>query len=415
MAMNPMQRKANNSFLLGILITLLITGIIIAFLIFQVMKLNKEKQDTEATLTDVYVLTEDVKSGQIITNDLFVKQKVFSTTVPSNAIKEDISILSSYFLADEQGNQAYTGYKIKDDSNLLGNEFIKDSDGYIILSKAQYDSVSEQANEQQMASFGAEQAQYIPRQIDRGNNNMVNVNCEIKKDENTEDYYILVPTISGTTTSYTKEILETMPLLAKINMNANTVITADMISEGQLSTDDLRTQEYNVITPMTQLVTGDYIDVRLRTSDGRDLLVLSKKAITIPELEDGTVSATNMLMNLTEEETLVMSCAIVETYKREGTKLYATKYVEPGIQSAATLTYVPNDETKALIERDPNIVQEAKTKLLNVLNGNTSLVRPGINSAINNEDAASSVTSKTEEEITSLQEERESYVESLIE
>ena len=166
---------------------------------------------------------------------------------------------------------------------------------------------------------------------------------------------------------------------------------------------------------MTQLVTGDYIDVRLRTSDGRDLLVLSKKAITIPELEDGTVSATNMLMNLTEEEILVMSCAIVETYKMEGAKLYATKYVEPGIQSAATLTYVPNDETKALIERDPNIVQEAKTKLLNVLNGNTSLVRPGINSAINNEDAASSVTSKTEEEITSLQEERESYVESLIE
>ena len=34
MAMNPMQRKANNSFLLGIVITLLITGTIIGFLIF---------------------------------------------------------------------------------------------------------------------------------------------------------------------------------------------------------------------------------------------------------------------------------------------------------------------------------------------------------------------------------------------
>ena len=45
MAMNPMQRKANNSFLLGILITLLITGAIIAFLIYQVSSLNKEMEE----------------------------------------------------------------------------------------------------------------------------------------------------------------------------------------------------------------------------------------------------------------------------------------------------------------------------------------------------------------------------------
>lgn len=31
MAINPMQRKAQNSFLLGILVTLLITGLIIGF------------------------------------------------------------------------------------------------------------------------------------------------------------------------------------------------------------------------------------------------------------------------------------------------------------------------------------------------------------------------------------------------
>ena len=47
MAMNPMQRKANNSFLLGILITLLITGLIIAFLIFQLSNLNKQMQEEE--------------------------------------------------------------------------------------------------------------------------------------------------------------------------------------------------------------------------------------------------------------------------------------------------------------------------------------------------------------------------------
>ena len=35
MATNPMQRKARNSFLLGIVVTLLITGAVIAFLILQ--------------------------------------------------------------------------------------------------------------------------------------------------------------------------------------------------------------------------------------------------------------------------------------------------------------------------------------------------------------------------------------------
>ena len=202
---------------------------------------------------------------------------------------------------------------------------------------------------------------------------------------------------------------------AKVDLNPGTVLTNDLLYEDEALTADVRTQEYNVITPMTQLTTGEYIDVRLRTPDGRDLIVVSHKQVTIPELADGTVSSTNMLMDLSEEETLMMSCAIVETYQMNGAKLYATKYVEPGTQTAATPTYVPNDETRALIERDPNIVQEAKNELLNTLNGNSGLVRPGIDSATNNEDAADNVVSKTEEEITSQQDEREAYVESLIE
>ena len=39
MASNPMQRKARNSFLLGMLITLVIAGAIIAFTIYTIKKL----------------------------------------------------------------------------------------------------------------------------------------------------------------------------------------------------------------------------------------------------------------------------------------------------------------------------------------------------------------------------------------
>ena len=312
MAMNPMQRKANNSFLLGILITLLITGIIIAFLIYQVSQLNTQLKEEEALKVTVYVVTDTIKSGEAMNPD---KLQLIETTLGSVDKSNFVTTLNTYDVENTATGEIETVYTQK----------------------------------------------------------------------------------------------------AKVDLNPGTVITNDLIYEDEALTADVRTQEYNVITPMTQLTTGEYIDVRLRTPDGRDLIVVSHKQVTIPELADGTVSSTNMLMDLSEEETLMMSCAIVETYQMNGAKLYATKYVEPGTQTAATPTYVPNDETRALIERDPNIVQEAKNELLNTLNGNSGLVRPGIDSATNNEDAADNVVSKTEEEITAQQDEREAYVESLIE
>lgn len=307
MAMNPMQRKANNSFLLGIVITLLITGAIIGFLIYQISNLNKKLKAEEAKKVNVYVVTETIKSGETISED---KLQYVETTLGS-----------------------------VDTSNIV-------------------------------QAFNTQEI------------------------EN--------PATGDINTVYTQK--------AKVDLNPGTVITNDLLYEDEAITSDLRSQEYNVITPYSQLQTGDYIDIRLRTPEGRDLIVVSKKEVTIPTIAD--VDTTNcMWLNLTEEETLMMSCAIVESYKMNGAKLYATKYVEPGIQNAATPTYVPNNETRALIERDPNIVQEAKNKLLSSFQ--SELVRPGIDSAVNNEDALDNVQDKTEEEIKGLQEEREAYIDSL--
>ena len=307
MAMNPMQRKANNSFLLGIVITLLITGAIIGFLIYQISNLNKKLKAEEAKKVNVYVVTENIKSGESISED---KLQYVETTLGS-----------------------------VDTSNIV-------------------------------QAFNTQEI------------------------EN--------PATGDINTVYTQK--------AKVDLNPGTVITNDLLYEDEAITSDLRSQEYNVITPYSQLQTGDYIDIRLRTPEGRDLIVVSKKEVTIPTIAD--VDTTNcMWLNLTEEETLMMSCAIVESYKMNGAKLYATKYVEPGIQNAATPTYVPNNETRALIERDPNIVQEAKNKLLSSFQ--SELVRPGIDSAVNNEDALDNVQDKTEEEIKGLQEEREAYIDSL--
>ena len=61
MVSNPMQRKARNSFLLGMLLMLIITGIIIAILFMQIKNYrDKEAQETAAKVS-IAVLNQDVK------------------------------------------------------------------------------------------------------------------------------------------------------------------------------------------------------------------------------------------------------------------------------------------------------------------------------------------------------------------
>ena len=103
MAKNPMQRKAQNSFLLGMLITLLITGAIIALLILQLTKLTKAQKEAEANLKTVYVITQDIKSGESITTDMLKMQTMDGTIVPSNFLTpNDLEEKTNIF--DEEGN-----------------------------------------------------------------------------------------------------------------------------------------------------------------------------------------------------------------------------------------------------------------------------------------------------------------------
>ena len=84
MATNPMQRKARNSFLLGMLIMLLITGIIIGFLGFQLVKIKKEEQKEKASLVTVYVLSKNLRSGEEFTQSDLKTTQVTKTNAPTN-------------------------------------------------------------------------------------------------------------------------------------------------------------------------------------------------------------------------------------------------------------------------------------------------------------------------------------------
>ena len=106
MATNPMQRKARNSFLLGMLVMLLISGIIIGLLFMQLMNKMKKEQEDKANSVTAYVLNQDVKAGQTVTDDMLTKQTVNKALVPTNATS-NLSVINNYALKDKEGNALY--------------------------------------------------------------------------------------------------------------------------------------------------------------------------------------------------------------------------------------------------------------------------------------------------------------------
>ena len=247
MATNPMQRKARQSFLLGAITTLLVCLVIMIFLFIQMNNMKEELNSETQLKNKVYVLKQDVQSGQELTADMFEQREVTKNAVPSDATS--------------------------------------------------------------------------------------------------------IATVEGTP-------------IAKVDLKANTVLTVSMIeAKENKTTDDIREQTYNMISLPIDLDTGDYVDIRLMLPNGADFIVLSKTKVTIPDV-GGVPIADTIKLNVSEEDILTLSSAIVEAYKIEGAKLYAIKYVEAGNQNAAAITYVPHDKVLDQIKTDPNIVQEARTALI---------------------------------------------------
>jgi hypothetical protein len=360
MATNPMQRKARNSFLLGMLVMLLISGAIIAFLFIQLMNKIQEEKEELSLSVKAYVLNQDVSSGQVITTDMLSLQTVNKSLVPSNATS-DISLITNYALQDKEGNEIYTKY----DNNNNPTLYIKKD----------------------------------------------NKEYELKKEDETDNYYI--------TKNNEKEYIQlnSVPLVAKVTMKKNTLITTELLSKSDnVVQDDVRKQEYNMIVLPMDLTTGDYVDIRLMLPSGQDYVVISKKEVEIPNI-NGTDSEDTIWMNLTEDEILHMSCAIIDAYKITGAKIYATKYTEAGMQEAATPTYPANESVLALLQSDPNILEKAMNEIKTRYNNTdaTNLRNNYINSAIDSQgdQAQSNVESNMEESITNSKNSRKEYLDSL--
>lgn len=204
--------------------------------------------------------------------------------------------------------------------------------------------------------------------IDSGDLALVGVKAESTPDNSYEGDIIITPENKQeiyllTGTNYNEyEVVPTLDVLVgrklKINVSENTTLTEEMlVAPEEEVTDDLRLEEFAMITLPSDTVSGEYVDVRIQFPTGEDFSVLIGKKVE--KYTDNTV-----YLKLTEEDILSMGSAIVEAYLYEGTRIYATKYVDPFNQlyNHTKVDYVKKYEeaTPALIE----LKQEEKLKEL---------------------------------------------------
>lgn len=353
MATNPMQRKARLSFILGMLLTLIICGAIIAFLFMQLTNYQKKEQEDKNASVQVYALNQDVSSGQVITTDMYSTITINKNVVPSNATS-DLTVIQNYALQDKEGNEVFT----------------KDSQLYIYSGNKEYKL----------------------QQEDNGNYYI---------EKNNEKSYIE---------------LNSVPLIAKVAMRKNTIITKELIAKGENElADDMRKEEYNSFVLPMNLQTGDYIDIRLMLPSGQNYVVVAKKEVEVPNI-NGVDSSDTIWLNVSADEILTISSAIVDAYRITGSKLYVDKYTEAGMQKASTPTYVVTAETATLIDREPNILDKAKDALRARYRSidSTNIRNEYINKAIESEETPEeNLKQKMQESIESTQETRQKYLDSL--
>ncbi len=409
MASNPIQKKVRNAGLIGAAITLIVMSVVVAFLLMQLNKIKEEQEEIEASYRTVYTLNQDVKSGQVITEDMLQASTAQIQHIPNNATST-LDTFINYSLTDSEGNRLYSdeqGTFLLRDSEYM-EVYEENNRYYTYLSNGQREEVTGiRQDELYTDTYGT----FLVRTASQ--------KTRVYKEDMTEEYYILRLTYNTTadrTPTREKEYIDILgtPLIAKIAMNQNTVLTLEMLSLGSILTDDVRKQEYNAVILPVDLATGDYVDIRVQFPTGQDFIVVSKKSVEIPVI-DGMDSENTIWMNLSEDEILSMACAIVEAYRINGTKIYATKYTDPGMQEAATPTYPLSAETVSLIQSDPNVTDVAEQKLrdryteamINIRNNNIN------NELQKEENSATNVPGKVNESIVKTQEERKKYLQSL--
>lgn len=148
-------------------------------------------------------------------------------------------------------------------------------------------------------------------------------------------------------------------LYSKVDVKAGTPITDSLIM-----TDDINNEselyntvrEYDVVVNLWPigLEIGDYVDLRFLMPYGEEYIVLSH--MRVEGMSEATVK-----FKMTEVQINLYQSAMVDYFLNsgEGAILYFTKYIEPGVQEPANITYKVSDEIMEAMKKNSNLYATA--------------------------------------------------------
>ncbi|OXM15542.1 SAF domain-containing protein [Paenibacillus herberti] len=143
----------------------------------------------------------------------------------------------------------------------------------------------------------------------------------------------------------------------KIAAEPGTTLTAAMIRDMPVLDASERKEETEYIKLPLRLAQDSVVDIRIVFPNGEDYIVVGKK-----KLEDVDMANQYTFFNGSEEESLLLQAALVDAYVNKA-ELYMKEYVEPELQPAPIITYLPNKDVLKVIDKNPLIVDQAKWAL----------------------------------------------------
>lgn len=133
----------------------------------------------------------------------------------------------------------------------------------------------------------------------------------------------------------------------KIGLKANSYITKDMLIDYKLNNNQ-RTLDIVMSETPIGIEVGDYVDVRIAFPEGQDYIALSHKKVV--GISNNTLKLIVVEHDFYRYESMKTDMALYDT-----TKIYASTYVEAGIQKSAKNYYPVRFNLAKQSLRDPNM------------------------------------------------------------
>ena len=163
--------------------------------------------------------------------------------------------------------------------------------------------------------------------------------------------------------------------VALVDISINSLITKDVVTAIQAEPTQ-REVEYSCFYIGDNIKSGDYIDVRIRFTNGEDFIVLSKKRV-----ESLSTTKKTCLMYMTELEMQKLASAIVDVAEYK-CFLYSVAYSQPTVQDASSVNYPMRATSADLITMDAKEKNNELT-LRKALEGRLNIETKRVGDAVN--------------------------------